>query len=157
MYQNIPGNKFIYETFRINHRLNYKRNGINIMTKKSIPKPTESELEILQILWQHGALTVKSVNEIINEKREVGYTTTLKLMQIMNDKKLVERNVDERSHIYSAAIQEADIQKILLNKLLESAFRGSASKLVMSALGNSNPSKEELQKIRELINKIERG
>lgn len=127
------------------------------MTKKLLPKPTDSELEILQILWQNGPSTVKAVNEILNEKKEVGYTTTLKFMQIMNEKGLVQRNEDERSHIYSAAINQNDIQKVLLDKLLETAFSGSAANLVMQALGNSNTSKDDLKKIRDYLNKIERG
>lgn len=127
------------------------------MAKKQLTKPTDSELEILQILWKNGASTVKSVNEILNEKKEVGYTTTLKLMQIMNEKGLVQRNEDERSHIYSAVINQNDIQKVLLDKLLETAFSGSAANLVMQALGNSNTSKDDLKKIREYLNKIERG
>ncbi len=127
------------------------------MAKKQLPKPTDSELEILQILWKNGASTVKSVNEILNEKKEVGYTTTLKLMQIMNEKGLVQRNEDEKSHIYSAAISQNDMQKVLLDRFLETAFSGSAANLVMQALGNSNTSKDELKKIREYLNKIERG
>ncbi|MBI1938688.1 MAG: BlaI/MecI/CopY family transcriptional regulator [Ignavibacteriales bacterium] len=127
------------------------------MAKKQIPKPTDSELEILQILWRNGACTVKTVNESLNEKKETGYTTTLKIMQIMFEKGLVQRNENERSHIYSAVIKETDIQKVLVNKLLETAFSGSAAKLVMQALGNSHTSKEELKKIREYLNQIERG
>lgn len=127
------------------------------MTKKLTPKPTDSELEILQILWRNGPSTVKMVNENLNQKKDVGYTTTLKLMQIMFDKGLVRRNEEERSHIYSAALEENQIQTALIEKLLETAFSGSAAKLVMQALGNSKPSKDELDKIRELINNIDRG
>ncbi len=127
------------------------------MAKKQIPKPTDSELEILQILWRNGPSTVKVVNEILNEKKDVGYTTTLKFMQIMNEKGLVQRNEDERSHIYSASINQNDTQKVLLDKLLETAFSGSAANLVMQALGNSNTSKDDLKKIRDYLNKIERG
>ncbi|MDQ7818609.1 MAG: BlaI/MecI/CopY family transcriptional regulator [Melioribacteraceae bacterium] len=127
------------------------------MTKKQNIKPTDSELEILQILWQKGPATVKSVNEILSEKKDVGYTTTLKLMQIMYEKGLVHRNEKDRSHIYTAVIEENKIQKALVEKLLETAFSGSAAKLVMQALGNSKPTKEELDKIRELLNNIERG
>jgi predicted transcriptional regulator len=126
------------------------------MAKKTIPKPTEAELEVLQILWQEGTSTVKSVNEKLNEKKEVGYTTTLKIMQIMFEKGLVNRNEAERSHIYSAAITESEIQKALIDKLLETAFSGSAAKLVMQALGNGQTSKEDLTKIREYLNQIER-
>lgn len=127
------------------------------MTKKQFIKPTDSELEILQVLWSNGPSTVKFVNQLLNEKKEVGYTTTLKLMQIMNEKGLVERNESERSHVYRTAIEESDIQKVLIDKLLDTAFSGSASKLVMQALGNSRTSKDELKKIREYLNKIERG
>ncbi len=126
------------------------------MAKRLLPKPTDSELEILQILWENGSCTVKKVNEILNEKKETGYTTTLKMLQIMYEKNLVERNEDERSHIYSASVSQSDMQKILLDKLLETAFSGSAASLVMQALGNSIPSKDELKKIKELLNKIER-
>ncbi|PKL83707.1 MAG: transcriptional regulator [Ignavibacteriae bacterium HGW-Ignavibacteriae-3] len=124
------------------------------MAKKQ--KPTDSELEILQILWEGGASTVKAVNEKLNEKKETGYTTTLKMLQIMFEKNLVERNENERSHVYKAAINKDDIQKLLLDKLLETAFSGSAANLVLHALGNSNPSKEELTKIKELLNQIEK-
>lgn len=126
------------------------------MSKKFVSKPTDSELEILQILWQNKEATVKKVNEILNEKKESGYTTTLKLMQIMFEKGLVTRNEEERSHVYSAAIEQSDIQKILIDKLLDTAFSGSASRLVMQTLGNANTSKEELQQIRDFLNELER-
>ena len=125
--------------------------------KKQTPKPTDSELEILQVLWQNGASTVKAVNDKLNEKRSIGYTTTLKLLQIMYEKGLVERDENERSHVYSSAIKQNEIQKVLLDKLLDTAFSGSAANLVMQALGNSKTSKDELKKIREYLNKIERG
>lgn len=123
----------------------------------SKPKPTDAELEILQVLWSHGPSTVKFVNEKLNEKKEVGYTTTLKFMQIMFDKGFVSRDEKERSHIYSTKLKEKEIQKILMDKLLETAFSGSAANLVMHALGNSKTSKEDLAKIRDYINQIERG
>lgn len=119
-------------------------------------KPTVAELEILQILWERGEVTVKEVNEEINKKKETGYTTTLKTMQIMFEKGLVERKKDGRSHIYSAAIKKEKTQQVLLDKILETAFGGSASKLVMQALGNKKTTKQELQEIKELINKLER-
>ena len=127
------------------------------MSKRQIPKPTDSELEILQVLWHSGPSTVRIVNEKLNEKKEMGYTTTLKLLQIMFEKGLVERNENERSHVYSASLKENDVQKVLLDKLLETAFSGSAAKLVLQALGNSPTSKEDLKKIREYLNQIERG
>ena len=127
------------------------------MSNKPIPKPTDGELEILQILWEHGPVPVRFVNELLNEKhtKEIGYTTTLKLMQIMLDKGLVKRNTDSRTHIYSAAIDESLTQKRLLDQFVDSTFRGSAMKLVMQALGNHEASKEELDEIKSLIEKIE--
>ncbi|MCZ7602613.1 MAG: BlaI/MecI/CopY family transcriptional regulator [Melioribacteraceae bacterium] len=119
-------------------------------------KPTVAELEILQILWEKGDVTVKKVNEEINKRKDTGYTTTLKTMQIMFEKGLVERKKDGRSHTYSAAIKKEKTQQVLLDKILETAFGGSASKLVMQALGNKKTTKQELQEIKELINKLER-
>ena len=84
------------------------------MSQKFIPKPTESELEILQILWMNGPSSVRFVNDQLNKKREVGYTTTLKLMQIMVEKEIAERNTDNRTHIYSSKVDEADTKKALL-------------------------------------------
>lgn len=125
------------------------------MSKKLKIKPTESELEILQILWEHGPSSVRFVNEKLNEKREVGYTTSLKIMQIMADKALVERNTESRTHIYSPMVSEDATQKQLLQKFVDKTFRGSAMKLVMQALGNHEASDEELQKIKALIEEIE--
>ncbi len=126
------------------------------MTDRKISKPTESELEILQILWAHGPSTVRFVNDQLNEKREVGYTTTLKLMQIMADKGLAIRNTESRTHIYSAAVSESDTQEKLLKQFLNATFRGSAMKLVMQTLGNHATSPEELDEIKALIEKMEK-
>ena len=120
-------------------------------------KPTDAELEILQTLWKEGPSTVRSVNEKLNEKREIGYTTTLKMMQLMTDKGILTRDESNRTHIYTAKISEESIQKNLLDRLMETAFGGSAMKLVMQALGNKKTSKEELEQIKNLINKIEKG
>ncbi len=120
-------------------------------------KPTESELEILQILWQNGHSTVRFVNEQLNQHKEVGYTTTLKIMQIMTEKNLVRRNEDQRTHIYEASVLEEETQKQMLGRFLDTAFRGSAAKLVMQALGNHQASKEELNQIRNLLDQIEGG
>ncbi|MFK8101231.1 MAG: BlaI/MecI/CopY family transcriptional regulator [Saprospiraceae bacterium] len=125
--------------------------------QKQISKPTESELEILQILWQVGPSSVRFVNDKLNQKREVGYTTTLKIMQIMADKHLVLRNTESRTHIYSANVSEADTQKQLLQKFVDATFRGSAMKMVLQALGNHEASDEELEKIKALIKTIEKG
>ncbi|MEM6964086.1 MAG: BlaI/MecI/CopY family transcriptional regulator [Bacteroidota bacterium] len=130
------------------------------MSKLNI-KPTESELEILQILWEHGPSTVRFVNDRLNEKRkkgqkEIGYTTTLKLMQLMNnDKGLTHRNEESRTHIYAAAVKENEMQKALLEKFVDKTFRGSAMKMVMQALGNHQTSQEELEEIKALISKLE--
>lgn len=128
----------------------------------ALPKPTESELEILQILWEHGASPVRFVFDQLNAHRtannreEVGYTTALKLMQIMADKGLLTRNTDTRTHVYEAAAPEADTQQQLLQKFVDSAFRGSAMKLVMQALGNHDASAAELDEIKALIEKMEK-
>ena len=123
---------------------------------RKLPKPTESELEILQILWENGPSSVRFVNEKLNEQREVGYTTTLKLMQIMADKGLAKRDTSSRTHIYHPVVTEADTQKQLLKKFLDSTVRGSAMKLVVQALGNHQTSQEELDEIKALIEKIEK-
>lgn len=126
------------------------------MKKGKLPKPTESELEILQILWEAGPSTVRQVNDRLNEQREVGYTTTLKLMQIMADKGLAQRDTESRTHIYRAAVSEKDTQRRLLEKFVDTAFRGSAMKLVVQALGNHRASSEELEEIKALIDRMEK-
>ena len=127
------------------------------MKKAQLQKPTESELEILQVLWKEGPSSVRSVNDKLNEKKPVGYTTTLKMMQIMFEKGLLERFKENRGHTYKPVFQQDETQSLLLDKILETAFGGSAMKLVMQALGRHNPNKDEMEKIRELLNKIERG
>jgi BlaI family transcriptional regulator, penicillinase repressor len=118
--------------------------------------PTDSELEILQILWENQPCTVRFVNDKINEKREVGYTSTLKTMQLMLDKNMLTREIKERIHFYLAAMNEANTQTGLLNEFVENTFRGSASSLVMRMLGNAeNTSPEELQKIKSIIAELE--
>ncbi len=125
-------------------------------TMKDInPKPTDSELEILQILWKTGASTVKEVNDELNKLRPVGYTTTLKIMQIMYEKEFLRRERSGRSHIYSADIKENDTKNILLDKVLQTVFAGSASKLVMQALGQNKTSKKEISEIKKFINDLE--
>lgn len=120
-------------------------------------RPTTSELEILTVLWEEGPSTVKAVNEKLNQKREVGYTTTLKIMQLMHEKGILSREENGRSHIYSAELEKQKAQDALLDNLMQAAFEGSAMNLVMQALGNKRTSKEDLQKIKEFINKIENG
>lgn len=121
-----------------------------------IPKPTESELEILQVLWQYGPSTVRFINDKLSEQREVGYTTTLKLMQIMLEKGILVRNTDSKIHVYRAVVGESDTQQQLLDKFVEATFRGAAMKMVMQALGNHKTSPAELDEIKALIDKIEK-
>lgn len=118
--------------------------------------PTESELEILTILWENGPSTVREVNAAMNKRRKVGYTTTLKILQIMFEKKLVLRDEKQRSHKYSANIEKNAIQNRLIDKMLDSAFGGSTGKLVLQALGNHKASPEELRQIRELLDKLDK-
>ena len=117
--------------------------------------PTDSELEILNVLWQCGPSTVRFVNEQLNKEKQTGYTTTLKILQIMNEKGLVSRNEKSRSHVYQAENVKEDTQKKLIDKLLNSAFGGSASKMIIETLGNHQTSQEELDKIKELISELE--
>lgn len=121
----------------------------------STNKPTESELEVLQILWQYGTNTVRFVNQKLNETRDVGYTTTLKIMQIMSEKSLVTRDTSQKTHTYKASVSEADTQQDLLSSFIHSAFRGSAKKLVLQALGTEEATADELQEIKKLIAQIE--
>jgi BlaI family penicillinase repressor len=120
-------------------------------------KPTASELDILQILWQNGKMTVKEINEEINKVKETGYTTTLKLMQIMHEKGLLSREQNGRSHVYKASIKEDDTKSSLLKNFIQSTFNGSTASLVMQALGDHKTTREELEMIRELLNNIENG
>lgn len=120
-------------------------------------QPTGSELEILSILWKYGPSTVRFVNEELNKLRVVGYTTTLKTMQIMHEKKLLSRDEKGKSHIYSALIEENAIQNRLIDKMLDSAFGGSASRLIMQTLGNHKTSRKEIEEIRKLLDKLDKN
>lgn len=118
--------------------------------------PTNAEMEILQVLWKHGPSTVRFVNDKLNEeKRTVQYSTTLKLMQIMAEKKMVDRDETNMKHIYSAAIAEDTTKKDMLGRFVENIFNGSASTLMMQLLANKNTSKKELEEIRHLLDKLE--
>jgi len=117
-------------------------------------KPTESELEILQILWTRGLATVREVHEDLASTKDVGYTTTLKLMQIMNEKGLVKRDDSMRTHVYQAAVNKERTQKHLLGKMIDSLFGGSPTQLVIQALGEHKASAEELEKIQALLNEL---
>jgi predicted transcriptional regulator len=119
--------------------------------------PTEGELAILGVLWREGPATVRTVNERLNEasERPIGYTTTLKLMQLMVGKGLVFRDTSQRSHLYAAAVAREKTQRKLLGRFIDATFGGSSKDLVLSALGQSDPSAEELAEIRRLIEQLE--
>ena len=117
-------------------------------------EPTKSEFEILQVLWKHGPSTVRFVNDVLNKKkRAVNYTSTLKLMQIMAEKKLVVRDESNMKHIYEAAVEEQKTKSMLLDRFVDTMYEGSASNLVMQLLGNKKTSKKELQQIKDLLDK----
>jgi BlaI family transcriptional regulator, penicillinase repressor len=121
-----------------------------------ISEPTKSELEILQVLWKHGASTVRVVNDILNEeKRAVHYTSTLKLMQIMLEKKLLRRDESSIKHIYIPVKEEKKTKNYLLERFIDNIYNGSASSLVMQLLGNKKTSKAEIEAIKELIKDLD--
>ena len=124
-------------------------------TVKNI-KPTESELEILQILWKKGTASVREVHEELLETKEAGYTTTLKLMQIMHEKGLVKRDDSVKTHIYQAAVSKEKTQKHLLGKMIDSLFGGSPTELVMQALGNHKASADELEEIQKMLDDLKK-
>lgn len=126
------------------------------MKKHNKSVPTDSELEILQLLWNNGPMSVRQVNDMINKDREVGYTTTLKIMQIMAEKELVNRDTSSRTHIYTAVHRQESTTSTLLDRFINAAYNGSASKMIMQALGNHKATPDELDQIKSLIKKIER-
>jgi BlaI family transcriptional regulator, penicillinase repressor len=117
-------------------------------------KPTESELEILQVLWDRGLASVREVHEELSKSKDAGYTTTLKLMQIMHEKGLVKRDDSVKTHIYQPAVSKEKTQKHLLGKMINTLFGGSTTQLVMQALGNHKASAEELDEIQKLLNNL---
>jgi BlaI family transcriptional regulator, penicillinase repressor len=124
-------------------------------TNKQKMEPTRSELEILKVLWENGPSTVRQVNDNLNEQtRTVQYTSTLKLMQIMQDKGLLKRDDSSMKHVYSPAEPEQKTKNALLEKFVDSMYNGSASSLVMQLLGNKKTTKKELQAIKDLLNKM---
>jgi BlaI family penicillinase repressor len=124
------------------------------MTEVNHLKATESELEILQILWEKGDCTVREVHEILEKSKESGYTTTLKLMQIMHEKGLVARDTSAKTHIYRALQNQEKTQQHLVNKMIDNVFNGSAARMVMQALGNHSTSKDEINAIKEYLDQL---
>lgn len=124
------------------------------MATPPITKPTEAELEILQVLWRHGPQTVRFVNDELNRQREVGYTTTLKWLQLMREKGLVLRE-GRKPHIYRPAVREEETQGQLLDRFVDATFGGSALKLVLRALGRTRTSREEMDQIREVLKQMD--
>ena len=127
------------------------------MTKsKKLPKPTDSEYDILNILWDHGAATVRQVHDYLSQKKPSQYTTTLKLMQIMAEKGLVERDETDRSHVYKPVVGREQVQQELAAHLMNRVFGGSARSLLLGALGAKRASKKELAELRQLIDDHEK-
>ncbi len=125
------------------------------MARGKTPRPTDRELTILRILWDNGPSTVRQVNEVMNEDVSTGYTTTLKLMQIMTEKCLLRRDDSQFKHVFKPALTEAKAQKQLVGDLLERAFSGSAEKLVMRALSAKKISARELASIRRMLDEFD--
>lgn len=126
------------------------------MSKDKTNQPTASELAILAILWERGPLPVKAIHEQLSEEKEVVYTTILKTMQVMTDRGFLARESQGRKHIYRAAIAREDTQNSLLDTFVNRAFGGSAKNLAMRALGNYKTTKEDLDELKALIEKIEK-
>jgi len=127
------------------------------MAESRGPRPTDAELEILKVLWRRGPCTVREVFETLGETKQMGYTTALKLMQIMAEKGLVRRDESERAHRYEAAAPEEETQRQLVGDLLQRAFDGSAKKLVLQALSGDTASAGELAEIRRMLDELEEG
>ena len=127
------------------------------MAHPELPRPTDAELAILRVLWRLGPSTVRTVHDELSHDQSTGYTTVLKLMQIMTEKGLVERDESERAHVYSARASEQKTQRQLVNDLLDRAFAGSMSKLVVQALSSQKASSDEIAAIRALLDSMEGG
>ena len=125
------------------------------MTDKQLPRPTDAELAILRVLWERGPCTVRDVHDVLGEAQGTGYTTILKLLQIMTDKGLVVRDESERAHVYEPRLSEQRTQRQLLADLADRAFGGSPAKLVMQALAGRKTSAAELSEIRDLLDRLE--
>ena len=127
------------------------------MGRRATPHATDAELEILQVLWQQGPSTVRAVQETLDALRPTGYTTVLKLLQIMTDKGLTRRDESQRAHVYEAALTEEEVQEDIVNHMVDRVFSGSASKLVFRALSAKGASPSELEEIRTLLDTLKGG
>ena len=125
------------------------------MARKTTPRPTDGELAILRVLWHLGSGTVREVQEELEKTQPTGYTTVLKLLQIMSDKGLVTRDESRRAHVYRAAEQRQQVQRGLLGDLMDRVFEGSAAQLVQQALASRPASSEELDEIRKILDDME--
>ncbi len=125
------------------------------MTNQPLQKPTASELEILRVLWERGPSTVRDVHEALREKKDLGYTTVLKLLQIMTAKGTVRRNEAQRAHVYEACQPATETKRQLVGDVLQRVFEGSASELMIHALEGRRTSKEELGELRRLLDEYE--
>ena len=149
--------KYRWFLFLIRNR-SYIRNENSLFMAAKYVKPTESELEILNILWFKQEATVREVHEELAKSKDVGYTTTLKLMQIMHEKGLVKRDESMRTHVYQPCVNREKTQKHLLNKMIDSLFGGSSTQLVLQALGSGEQkvSAEELEQLQTLIDNLKK-
>jgi predicted transcriptional regulator len=127
------------------------------MKKKNKPRPTDAELEILKVLWRLGPSTVREVHDHLSAQRAMGYTTVLKMLQIMSEKNLVERDEQNRAHVYVPQLAQEETERQLVGDLLERAFNGSAKSLVMHALSGKKASVKDLAEIRRILDKLEGG
>ncbi|WP_145856495.1 BlaI/MecI/CopY family transcriptional regulator [Pedobacter suwonensis] len=126
-----------------------------IQTENNLPEPTKAELEILQVLWEFGPSTVRFVNDKLNELREVNYTSTLKQMQILTEKGILKRDESQMKHIYIPVEAEEKTKVQLLDRFVNTLYKGSASKLMMQLLGNEKTSKKEIEEIKRLLNNMD--
>jgi predicted transcriptional regulator len=129
-----------------------------MVTKKDTANdmvPTKTEMDVLQVLWQYGPSTVRFVHDKLNEQKEaVIYTSTLKLMQTMKEKGMLDRNEDQMKHVYSAVLQEVKVKSNMLDRFMDNMYNGSPSSLMVALLGNNKTSAEELQKIKDMLNNM---
>jgi predicted transcriptional regulator len=127
----------------------------NSKPENNLPEPTKAELEILQVLWEFGPSTVRFVNDQLNGQREVNYTSTLKQMQILTEKGILKRDESQMKHIYIPAVAESKTKDQLLDRFINTLYKGSASSLMMQLLGNEKTSKEDIDKIKQLLDNLD--